>query len=86
MTEKEDTMKKSFKLITILLVIICISFQYSIALKEQKLPPSPDWSRSIETDNDGSKYFKLQSVSMIMVIALVDQLSNNGIMLNVHTI
>lgn len=55
-------MKKSFKFITILLVIICIGFQYSIALKEQKMPPSPDWSRSIETDNYGSKYFKLQSV------------------------
>lgn len=55
-------MKKSFKFITILLMIICLSFQYSIALKEQKLPPSPDWSRSFETDNQGSKYFKLQSV------------------------
>lgn len=62
MIEKEDPMKKSFKIITLLLVIICISFQYSIALKEQKMPPSPDWSRSIETDNHASKYFKLQSV------------------------
>lgn len=55
-------MKISFKLITILLIITCLSFQYSIALKEQKLPPSSNWSRSFETDNQSDKYFKLQSV------------------------
>lgn len=55
-------MNKSFKLITTLLIIVSLSFQYSIALDEQKQPPSPEWSRSFPTDTKGADYFKLQSV------------------------
>ncbi|MBU0905352.1 MAG: hypothetical protein KKF57_09150, partial [Firmicutes bacterium] len=55
-------MNKSFKLITTLLIIVFLSFQYSIALEEQKQPPSPEWSRSFPTDGRGTDYFKLQSV------------------------
>jgi hypothetical protein len=59
---KDMIMKISFKLITILLIILFLSFQFSIVLKEQKLPPSPEWSRSLPTDGKASDYFKLQSI------------------------
>ncbi|MET1014165.1 MAG: hypothetical protein ABWX61_06610 [Paenisporosarcina sp.] len=55
-------MNKSFKLITTLLIMLFLSFQYSLALKEQKEPPSRDWSRSLPTDSQGIDYFKLQSI------------------------
>lgn len=59
---KDMIMNKSFKLITTLLIIVFLSFQYSIALEEQKQPPSPEWNRSFPTDGKGTNYFKLQSV------------------------
>lgn len=59
---KDMIMNKSFKLITTLLIIVFLCFQYSIALNEQKQPPSPEWSRSFPTDGKGTDYFKLQSV------------------------
>ena len=55
-------MNKTFKLITTLLILLGLSFQYSIALNEQRQPPSPEWSRSFPTDGKGTDYFKLQSV------------------------
>ncbi len=59
---KDLNMNKSFKLITTLLILLSLTFQYFIALDEQKQPPSPEWSRSFPTDGKGTDYFKLQSV------------------------
>ncbi|MET1014164.1 MAG: hypothetical protein ABWX61_06605 [Paenisporosarcina sp.] len=54
-------MNKTFKLITTLLIILFLGFQYSIFLNEQKIAPSPEWSRSLPTDGQVGDYYKLQS-------------------------
>lgn len=55
-------MNKKIVSLTIGLVLILISFQYWVTLTEQMSPPSPEWSRSIQTNGHLQHYSKIRSV------------------------
>lgn len=55
-------MTKKLKLFTLAFFIVLIGFQYWVTLNEQKTPPSPEWSRSIQTDGLLDDYVDFQSL------------------------
>lgn len=55
-------MNKKLKIISILLIVILLVFQYSIVLNQQKELPSQDWSRPLSTSSNSGNYFKIQAV------------------------
>ena len=55
-------MNKKLKIISILLVLLLIGFQYSIVLDGQKSLPSQNWSRSFTTNVSPGNYASIKSI------------------------
>ena len=55
-------MKNKLKFITVIIILLLLSFQYSVVLDSQKSLPSEDWSRSFPSNVDAGNYANLRSI------------------------
>ncbi|MDX1806801.1 MAG: hypothetical protein R3267_07235 [Paenisporosarcina sp.] len=55
-------MNNKLKIITFIMILLLISFQYSVVLDSQKSLPSEDWSRSFPTNVKSGNYAILKSI------------------------
>lgn len=55
-------MNKKLKIISISLILLLLTFQYSVVLEGQKALPSEEWSRSLPINISSGNYANIQSV------------------------
>jgi hypothetical protein len=60
--EKDKLMNNKLNIITVIIILLLISFQYSVVLDSQKTLPSEDWSRSFPSNVDAGNYATLKSI------------------------